>query len=584
MKRLFPFLLIFIITVPAFIRLINSAYFSMHDDQHIVRLFLLDEGIRQGRLYPRWVEGLGFGFGYPLFNFYPPLVYYLALIFHRSGFSLIWSIKLVFITGFYVGALGIYFFTTKLRGKLAGFLSATMYTYFFYHAVIIYVRGALAEFFSMGLFPFVFLALLNLSQKVKMKNSLLLGISFALLILTHPLIAFSSLFYIGFFFLFFVNTHETKLRYTLYTAYGFVIGLLFSAFFWLPSLVERHYTLVDDILTKELANYKIHYIYLQQFWYSLWGYGGSIAGHYDGMTFQLGKIPIGLTIISIVLFIIVAIKKLFTGSSSIQIKQIKYYTLFLFLLFFSLFMTTSYSAFIWDNIRYLWYLQFPWRFLTFAGFFIAVVSGYTLYFFNIIWHSAYSRSVQRFITLFLISAIIIMYQKYFTPQKLLWTDDLRLTTQEEITWRVSRSSFEFVPKGIATTQSDIGTTIVAIDKNQRPQKPYEIISGKVEITMLKNNFSEKKFRVNAVSPTTLRLNTFYFPGWHAYVDNQQIVINNLNKYKLITITIPDGIHQVRFVFQDTIIRKLANIMSAFAFLIIIAYTSFILFIRNKSRL
>ncbi len=588
MRRLFPFILIFIITVPAFARLINGAYFSMHDDQHIVRLFLLDEGIRQGALYPRWVDRLGFGFGYPLFNFYPPFIYYLALIFHGIGFSLIWSIKFVFMTGFYVGALGVYFFTKKLIGKLAGFLSATIYTYFFYHAVVIYVRGALAEFFSMAILPFVFFTMINLAQKVKLKNSLFFGLVFALLIITHPLIALPTLFYIGFFFLFFVFMHKDKIRFTIYTAFGLGTGVFLSAFFWFPSLMERRHTLVDDILTKELANYKIHYIYLEQFFYSLWGYGGSIAGLHDGMTFQLGKIPMGLVLMSMIFFIGYFVKLKTSQRLLIPTSQRKYYFLFLFLLFFSLFMTTSYSGIIWDNIRYLWYLQFPWRFLTFVGIFIAVVSGYALYFLKILWNSLYPQGVRRFvpifITLFLIITTIMVYQKYFTPQRLLWIDDSKLTTQDEIMWRVSRSSFEFVPKGIVTTQSDIGTTIVAIDKNQLPQKPYEIISGNAQITLLKNKFAEKTFIVNASSPTIFRLNTYYFPGWRAYIDNKERAMNNINKYKLMTIVIPDGNHQVRFVFQDTIIRKIANMASVFAFLIFIAYIVSILFTHNKLNL
>src|SRR3990167_11296775 len=92
--------LLFIITVPAFIRILDNQYFSMHDDQHIVRLFLLDQGLKQGYLYPRWVDNLGFGFGYPLYNFYPPLIYYVAELFHLIGFSFIWSVKLTFILGF----------------------------------------------------------------------------------------------------------------------------------------------------------------------------------------------------------------------------------------------------------------------------------------------------------------------------------------------------------------------------------------------------------------------------------------------------------------------------------------------------
>jgi len=157
-------LLLLIITAPAFIRLLNNQYFSMHDDQHIVRLFLLDQGIKQGYLYPRWVDGLGFGFGYPLFNFYPPFIYYVAEFFHLAGFSFMWSIKLMVIFSFYIGALGIFLYVRKITDRLAAYLAATLYTYFFYHAVLVYVRGAFAESASLAIFPFVLLAFSRLAR------------------------------------------------------------------------------------------------------------------------------------------------------------------------------------------------------------------------------------------------------------------------------------------------------------------------------------------------------------------------------------------------------------------------------------
>jgi hypothetical protein len=140
-------LLLLIITIPSFLSLLNNSYFSMHDFQHIARLYLLDKGLHQGYFYPRWVDVLGFNFGYPLFNFYPPLIYYLAEIFHLFGASFIWSIKGMIIVGFLVSTFGAYFLGKKLTSWLGGVAAAVFFNYFLYHAVLVYVRGALAFFF-----------------------------------------------------------------------------------------------------------------------------------------------------------------------------------------------------------------------------------------------------------------------------------------------------------------------------------------------------------------------------------------------------------------------------------------------------
>ena len=237
LKKFFDFLIILIISIPSFLSLLNSSFFSMHDNQHIARLFLLDKGINQGYFYPRWVDLLGFNFGYPLFNFYPPLVYYIGELFHLVGFSLIWSIKLTFILGFVISAYGIFLLAKKFISRNFAYLASIFYTYFFYHGVLIYVRGALSEFFSLAIIPYLFLGIENLRDKPNLKNSVLLGIVIALLIITHPLIAFPTLIYIGFFFIFYLLLYSFKrIKWLGYSMLSGMLGLAFSAFYWLPSM------------------------------------------------------------------------------------------------------------------------------------------------------------------------------------------------------------------------------------------------------------------------------------------------------------------------------------------------------------
>src|SRR3989338_7726236 len=196
------FVVLIIITTLAIAGLLNSQYFSIHDDQHIARLYLLDQAIRQGSLYPRWVDGLGFNFGYPLFNFYPPLIYYVAEFFHLIGFNLLWSLKLMIITGSFFSSIGMYLLGKRFFDKKTGLLAATFFTFFFYRAITIYIRGAWAEFFAMSILPFVFLGLNNIYKNNNFKGALLFSVSLGLLILTHPLIAFPTFFFIGLFFIY----------------------------------------------------------------------------------------------------------------------------------------------------------------------------------------------------------------------------------------------------------------------------------------------------------------------------------------------------------------------------------------------
>lgn len=124
------FLLLLIIAIPSFVSLLNPWYFSVHDFQHIARLFLLDQGIHQGYLFPRWVDVLGFNFGYPLFNFYPPFIYYISEMYRLIGASYIWSVKAMIISGYLLGAVGMYLLGLKvIRSKVVGLVTATLFTF-----------------------------------------------------------------------------------------------------------------------------------------------------------------------------------------------------------------------------------------------------------------------------------------------------------------------------------------------------------------------------------------------------------------------------------------------------------------------
>jgi len=554
-SRYFNWLLLVIITFPAWLILLNPYYPSMHDDQHIVRLFLLDQGIRQGYVYPRWVNWLGFGFGYPLFNFYPPLIYYVAEGFHLFGFSLIWSIKLMIITGFILAAWGIYLFVKNSLGRWPALLAGTLYTYFFYHAITVYIRGALAEFFSFASFAWLMVALQRVYHRHNKTSVIILAISWSLIILTHPLIAFPSGFFIGGYVLFCLIKTKKKMIYLKTVAFGLLLGLGLSAFFWLPSMSERQYTLTDQILTNDLANYKLHYVYPDQLWYSPWGFGGSTPGRNDGMSFQLGKIPIMLAALSLIGALFVFTKKRKEND------LIKSYGFFCLLLFFSLFMTTNYSGFIWNRLQYLWYIQFPWRFLTFTAFFISVIAAYG---FNLAGHINFIKRRQFLLkigTAVIIIITVIKYSPYFRPQQLLRVTDKERATYEEIAWRVSNTSFEFIPKGVPLKKSALGTSIFAIDKNDLPKKSFIIISGSGSVKEIRNEFEQKIYQIAAQTPLTLRINTFAFPGWKATLDRKEINIENNNLYRLITVKIPSGDHRLAVIYFGTRIHSVAALIS-----------------------
>src|SRR5205823_8736983 len=69
--------------------LLHPEYFwGAHDARHSVYFLVeFERSIADGIVYPRWAPDFAFGYGYPIFNIYGPLSFYLAEGFRLVGFD-----------------------------------------------------------------------------------------------------------------------------------------------------------------------------------------------------------------------------------------------------------------------------------------------------------------------------------------------------------------------------------------------------------------------------------------------------------------------------------------------------------------
>lgn len=568
MKKYLGLLFVLILSFWAIQPLFHSGFFPMHDDEQIARLYQLHLALSSGQFPPRWIPDLGFGFGYPFYNFYPPLVYYLGEIFNLLGFSLIISTKIVMAMGFILSGFFMYLLVKEWFEKSGALVAAIFYLYAPYHSVDLYVRGALAEFYSFVFLPAVFFSTLKLFKEKNFRWAIINGLFLSFFLLSHNLMVLPFLpFYLAFLIFLFWKEREKK---KVFWLLGFS-GLLFlglTVYFWLPALLERKYTLVDEILTHELASYKLHFVYLRQFLNSAWGYGGSIPGPEDGLSFEVGKLHLLSVFLGGILGFSLFLKKKTEG-------KIFLFSVFCFL--FSLFMASFKSQFIWDYLQPLWYLQFPWRFLLFSVFFSSILAGGLISFFA----NRVKKSALKYLIIFLsIAAVILSNKDYFQPFKYLDVSDQNYTNEEELHWRVSKMSWEFVPKGVATILSDIKTTQMAITKAELPKELFKSGPG-IDIIVEKDLVQYKKLKVEGKGGI-LTLNVYNFPGWEAEVDKQKVLINDYNKFKLISFSVPTGTHEVIVRFKDTPVRKIGNFLTIISFLVLLFFSLKVKNVKNKS--
>lgn len=375
-------LIFFLCTTLIFRPLLAPVWYPMHDSTHVARTYLLQKSLAEGQFPAIWAGELNDGKGYPLFQFYAPLTYYLALTFSALTHSYFTGLKITLILASLLAGSGMYLLARKW-GRAAGLLATISYLFLPYAAVNLYVRGAFAEYLSMGLLPWTFFVWENLTTR---KRQIGAAVVTTLFLLSHNLIPFMA----APFFLMWILMHHTRKITVLVVPV--VLTLALSAFYLAPLVFERNFVQADQVaMTTQYAD---HFVAPTQLWNSVWGFGGSAPGLADGMSFKVGKIQIILASLA-ALYGLIRRKKMSTFLAVAAL--------------ISAYMTTSYSSIVWQHMPYLPIVQFPWRYLVLTGFFISFLSGYLL--------TSIRVPPFRALALLVMSvALLFINLKYFTPQ------------------------------------------------------------------------------------------------------------------------------------------------------------------------
>lgn len=364
MKKKFLYLLVLLILiVPTFVRMVRPGIFSTQDF-HFFRLLEFDKCVQNLEIPCRWAPDAGLGYGEPLFNFYTQLPYVFGELFHIIGFQLIDSLKISFVFSLIFSGISMYILASKLWGnKLAALVSSIVYVYAPYRAVDVWVRGALPEAMSFIFFPLILFFLDKSIEEKGIRNKLLLGLMMALSILNHNL---SFLMFIPVIVIWTIYRLLLwkKIKSSLWLIFPIVLAICLSAFYILPVIFESKYI---DLASTTVGyfDFRAHFVTISQLLVSrFWGYGGSTWGDSDGLSLAVGQVQ---WIVPVLLFVALAATKKLKGNS-------EFLTLFILGWAF-LFLTHNKSTILWENIDFMKYIQFPWRFLSIAVFCFSLCVG-----------------------------------------------------------------------------------------------------------------------------------------------------------------------------------------------------------------
>ncbi|KKQ96147.1 MAG: hypothetical protein UT23_C0039G0004 [Candidatus Woesebacteria bacterium GW2011_GWA1_39_12] len=188
------FLIIAILSIPAVWALFVPGFYGASDDLHIAWLQQMDLTLRSGQIPPRFVPDLSYGFGYPLFNFVFPLPFYLGEIFHLVGFSLVASVKAVFLLSFLFSGYFMYKLLKEFTNSVLSLAGAILYIFTPYRSTDVFVRGAIGESLAFIFLPLVILAIVKITRDSKNRKWLgIFALSIAALLMSHNITAYMFL-------------------------------------------------------------------------------------------------------------------------------------------------------------------------------------------------------------------------------------------------------------------------------------------------------------------------------------------------------------------------------------------------------
>lgn len=501
-------------------RFFRPGYPSMQDDIQVFRLQQFDQCLKDKQIPCRYIADGGFGYGYPLYNFYSPLPYAVAESFHLLGFSFINSIKIVFIIPAFLRVFGMFLFSSIFFGPLGGLLAATLYALAPYQSLNSFVRGALGETWALALLPLVFWSLFKQKSKLSV-------IFLSCLLLSHNL---TLIYGLPIFALFSIITKKFK-----YFLRSLLWSIAISAFFLIPAFFEKNLTTVNT-MTQGFFNYIIHFATLKELFISnFWGYSGSMWGPLDGLSFNIG-------LFQYLIPTVVFLYYLFGKNLKHRLLIISFYLIGLF----GLFLTHNKSTFIWQLLPFMAYFQFPWRFLGLTIFCFSLISGGLIHLFK--------NNLKLPIITSLIVIIISINIAYFKED--IWypklTDAQKLNGPELI--RQSAA-------GLMDYWPNYGKNF---PNSYAPLVPV-LIEGEADfIKYYKNSrFSEAYLSVSTPK-AVINLPIVYFPNWDLVIDDKKSDYKIDSNLGLIQLELNQGEHNYQLSFKNTPIRTFANILSLLA--------------------
>lgn len=527
------YMCIFIVTIILCIPLFKSDFDIYKDDgiQHICRLMGTYESVIEKQPFAVIMSNFCNGFGYSWNLFYSPFTAVVPLLFHFFTNSFVGCLKLFLVGMLFLSGLFMYQFVKQLTSDAKiGFIASLLYMTFPYHLTDLYMRNAVSEFTAFAFLPMVFLGLHQILNQKKEKNWYLV-IGTVLLFLTHSITTFIAAIFCAFYVIACYKQLKHR-KVVLKLLISGAIILLSTSFFWGPMLQQKQaisYEVFREGMMGSPQMLQDNTIQLKQLLFTEKG----------DICFEIGVITFLLLITAP--FFYKNIKKDYRKEW------------LLFLIFGIISLLVTFSFFPWSHMPKIFgMIQFPWRFLEFAAFFLSITGAIQI--------GTILKNV-KYVEILLLALILISLTMLTMKNQISYAnniDETKYYNGQPVLGNSQRvhaglAKYEYLP-----TKANQDRDYIA-----NRQDGIIVLQGSAEITNQDKQGSKMSFVVqNSTNGTIIELPYIAYLGYEARTENGQIMKLKESSKGFLEMELPACTNtKIQIQYTGTYLMKVTTVLS-----------------------
>ena len=465
----------------------------------------------------------------------------MAEMFHGFGANIGDSIQFAALLLGIFAALAMYGIGVKVGSRTAGVVMAGAYLFLPYFHVNLYVRGNFMEYSAMTLLPVALWLIWRSIDDDNFRRVPAGCAGVAAFLLCHnvismlglPLLVAAGLGIIGF------RARVSKWPSSengalLRLALTLAGGIALAAWFIFPALIEMSYVHTSR-LREGYLHFSNHFVTFRQLLFWPWGYGLSVPGEADQMSFMIG--PVHLLIAAAGLVAVWRSRTLFALHKRLS-------AVLAMAALSAAFLTTELSRPVWNSLQLLQYAEFPWRALSVAGFCISILCG--------IWLLAVPTGRPRTWAAFLSLTILILFNlPNAQPSGFVRFDDEYYAPANIARLGMNTSTREEYEPAAVKRRAEY-----SINAMESLSCPFTFrYSPTVERPEL------RLFQVQSPSLCRVRVNLLSYPGWMVRIDGKPVPTLTEPEHGRILLDVPAGDHSLSIELTNTVIRQVSRLIS-----------------------